>query len=97
MSHDSVAGIMIDQSRPVRLTNSDLAYLRQHAILADKLAEDTVMPDPETQSVMIGRELAEAIRGELTVRLARVGFDDKYELTGEGRFLEDLIDRLFSL
>ena len=38
---------------------------------------------------------AQELRGCLTERMARLGFDGKYDVSKEGRLLEQLIDRLF--
>lgn len=38
---------------------------------------------------------AEEFREKFTLELTRVGFDDNYQLTTEGKLLEDLIDRFF--
>lgn len=40
-------------------------------------------------------EMAEEFREVFTEQLARVGFNEAYEPTKEGRLLEDLIDRFF--
>lgn len=40
----------------------------------------------------LSRDLAEEFREALTNELAKVGFDENYDLTAEGRILEDLID-----
>lgn len=37
--------------------------------------------------------MAEEFRNIFTERLAKIGFDENYELTTEGRMLEDLIDK----
>lgn len=86
---------MADQEKLIRLGNSDLAYLRDHSILTSRLDEIVAMSVPQASFVVIDRELAETIRAKLTERLAQVGFNEKYEPTTEGRYLEDLIDRLF--
>jgi len=43
----------------------------------------------------IERDVAGPIRDVLAERLVKVGFDENYEPNEEGKFLEDLIDRLF--
>lgn len=46
-------------------------------------------------SLEVDRDVAERFRSAFTERLARVGFDPGYELTGEGAVLEELIDAFF--
>jgi hypothetical protein len=40
----------------------------------------------------LSRNSAEEFRETFTNELAKVGFDENYDLTAEGRILEDLID-----
>lgn len=55
----------------------------------------SAIPELANQTLKIDHEKAEIIRSYLTERLAKVGFDEDYELTLEGRILEDLIDHLY--
>jgi hypothetical protein len=41
----------------------------------------------------VSDETAEQFRDAFTVRLAKAGFDASYNLSSEGKVLEDLIDR----
>ncbi len=45
--------------------------------------------------MQLSREVAEAVRECLTMELAKVGFEEDYSLTREGRLLESMIDKLF--
>ena len=45
--------------------------------------------------VTINKSQREEVRTDLTILLAKIGFDEHYCPTKEGRLLEDLIDRLF--
>lgn len=50
----------------------------------------------DTDAVLrITRDLAEEFRDAFTIELAKVGFDANYDLTPEGRVIEDLIDRFY--
>ena len=49
----------------------------------------------DQQRLVGSTEQIEALRGACTEALARIGFDVSYELTAEGRVLEDLIDKFF--
>ena len=86
---------MVNERRPTELKVTDLAYLRRNGILMDRLEAAGAFTTPEVSFEIVDRDLAEEIRDALTERLAQVGFDEKYEATAEGKFLEDLIDRLF--
>ena len=46
-----------------------------------------------TASLQVPRTASEEFRAVFTERLAKVGFDEAYELTAEGKLLEELIDR----
>lgn len=46
-----------------------------------------------TYELRVSREVSERFREAFTERLAKVGFDRVYNLTNEGRMLEELIDR----
>lgn len=49
----------------------------------------------DQQSLVGSGEQVEALRGACSEALQRIGFNGSYELTAEGRVLEDLIDKLF--
>jgi hypothetical protein len=46
-------------------------------------------------AVMLSRDLIEKCRETLTDRLGKVGFDENYEVTSEGKMIENLIDRFY--
>jgi len=75
-------------------------YLRNTGFLAAPLArifENAQGIDNEKYAVSISSKIAEQLRSAFTDRLAKVGFDANYELTSEGRMLEELIDRFHML
>jgi hypothetical protein len=87
----------ISEGRTRRLSAAQGTYL----LGADYLPDDlrgviTAESAPTTSSVGVTLEvdpdLAERFRSAFTERLAQVGFDPSYELTGEGAVLEELID-----
>ena len=49
----------------------------------------------DSVTVYLDRDTIEGLRSKLTEQLAKSGFDKDYNLTVEGRIVEDLIDRLF--
>lgn len=86
------------KQKTAKLLHSDVDYMRQHSLLTDSLLNELTskMQASSPPSLLeIEREVAEPIRAALTERLAAAGFDQNYEPTEEGRFLEALIDRLF--
>jgi len=87
------------QAKTVALSARDLLYLQNARFLPPSLAHlvgDTIPGQDATRVLTVSRAVAEQFRASFTDRLARVGFDSQYELTEEGRLLEDLIDRFDS-
>lgn len=86
--------------RSVRLSSAQRAYLQAadylpadlRHIIASESAPDTASGG---MTLEVGEDIAERVRSALTDRLAQVGFDPSYELTGEGAVLEELIDAFF--
>ena len=79
----------------IRLPRREVHYLVNAKFLgppqieAVRAAEST----SDGSAVMrLSHSSAEEFREIFTIELARVGFDANYELTAEGRILEDLID-----
>jgi len=89
---------MNPKRQTAKLRRSDVDYLRHHSLLPDNVIIElmskmhTVFPPI---SLEIERDVAGPIRDVLAERLVKVGFDENYEPNEEGKFLEDLIDRLF--
>ena len=67
-------------------------FLESHQI--DTLLE-SARSDISSVILMIPYSLAEEFRDAFTEQLAKIGFDEKYNVTPEGKMLEDLIDRFF--
>jgi hypothetical protein len=84
--------------RRVDLKRSEVDYLKTADLLPPTLLE--CLKDVQWQSGVAGTldvsaATAEEFREVLTGQLAKVGFDEAYEPTAEGRLLEDLIDRFY--
>jgi hypothetical protein len=81
--------------RSVRLSRRHFDYLMSARFLPQPLLE-LLQEDAQWQSnaatVALSSQTAEEMRDVLTERMAKVGFDSAYELTPEGRVLEELID-----
>lgn len=82
--------------RRVDLAQSEVDYLNTAGLLPSALLER--LKDIRWRSSVAGilevsAATAEEFREAITEQLAKVGFDDAYEPTAEGRLLESLIDR----
>lgn len=84
--------------RTIRITPTQLEYLKRSCFLDISLNQ--VIQRIQTKggkiSFRIPHSTAEEFRNAVTERLAEVGFDLNYELTNEGKILEELIDCFFS-
>lgn len=67
----------------------------QRAVLERLQLPDRIVETLQKPSFELDTDAAETVRDELTTLLPTVGFDADYELTAEGRIIEDLIDALF--
>lgn len=80
----------------VRLVGREAMYLRNAGFLPKELARIVnAAKDSEGNGIVISLspEISERFREVFTEHLAKVGFDDAYEPTSEGKVLEALIDR----
>ena len=82
----------------IRVSAAQREYLLGAAFLPVPLRQ-VIADGPALTSgattVEIDHDLAERFRALFTERLAQVGFDAAYELTGEGVVLEELLDVFF--
>ena len=82
--------------RRVNLKRSEIDYLKTAGFLPSPLVEclrNVRWLSGVAGTLEVGASKAEEFRDAFTEQLARVGFDEIYEPTAEGRLLEDLIDR----
>lgn len=82
----------------VKLSKSEFDYLRHASFLEPefkKSLEEARKQRGGSFLLDLSRDIAESFRDRFTLELARVGFDENYELTDIGEVLEDLIDRFF--
>jgi len=82
--------------RCVDLTRNEVDYLKTAGLLPLALLErleDVRWRSGVAGTVEVSPAMAEEFRQAFTEQLAKAGFDESYELTPEGRLLEDLIDR----
>lgn len=82
----------------VHLSGRETMYLRNAAFLPDELARIIkAAKDVEDNGILISLspQMSERFREVFTEHLAKVGFDEAYEPTSEGKVLEALIDRFY--
>lgn len=78
---------------PFVFSAEELKLLR--AIATDASAFPTVFVNRDSGEIFLTRPQTLVLGDRLTLRLAEVGFDEKYELTEEGKLIESLIDKLW--
>lgn len=84
--------------RRVELTPSEVDYLQRPGVLPPTLLgrlEDVRWQSGVVGTLEVSAATAEEFREVFTHRLGKVGFDEAYEPTAEGRLLESLIDRFY--
>jgi nicotinic acid phosphoribosyltransferase len=90
------AKIMTAYLTTLKLSCEEIKYLHGadfiDPFLLDELRKAEVLVDASVV-LRVSREAAESLRDTFTLQLAKVGFNENYDLTPEGRILEDLIDR----
>jgi|GEM_PF-608734 len=82
----------------IRLSRQEIDYLINANFLGPLQIDairDAESPDDASAVLRLSRDSAEEFREAFTNQLAKVGFDENYDLTAEGRILEDLIDRFY--
>ena len=85
-------------ARHIVLRQNEIDYLIDEGFLSSvhlAVIKNASMRSKRSAVIELTDAVAEEFREAFTGRLAVVGFDEEYELTVEGRLLEDLID-LFS-
>lgn len=80
----------------IRLSRQEIDYLINANFLGPLQIDEVRAAESSNDAsavLRVSRDLAEEFREAFTNELAKVGFDENYNLTAEGRILEDLIDR----
>lgn len=91
---------MSQDNLSVRLSRQEMDYLTSATFLSSGQLDairNAQRSDDASVSLTISRKVAEDFRDAFTSQLAKAGFDERYEVTAEGRILEDLIDRFFKV
>lgn len=81
----------------IEMNESEYNYLCQAPFLENKYLEllFSSRRDDDMYSLKISEDQADEIRDLCTEQLQIAGFNEKYELTPEGKILESLIDKFF--
>lgn len=81
----------------IELNRNEYTYLCQASFLEDKYRKLLFASEPHNDkySLKISEDQADEIRDLCGEQLQMVGFDEKYELTSEGKILESLVDKFF--
>lgn len=81
----------------IELNNNEHDYLCSASFLTDGLRKVLFSGESSDNIYLlkISEDQAEAFRDLCGEQLQRVGFDDKYKPTLEGKILESLIDKFF--
>lgn len=86
------------QKHKFRLSGKELDCIQQLGSKDARIAVLIAKREPKSARVLpleLESTDAQKLREYLTEHLARMGFDEKYEINEQGRVLEELIDRLF--
>lgn len=81
--------------RELQLTSIQLQYIKSLPITSERIQQEIqswYLDDREQCYIVISDDMAEELRSEFTEYLAKNGFDRTYELTKDGKVLEQLID-----
>lgn len=82
----------------IELNRNEYTYLCQASFLEDKYRKLLFSNEQHNDkySIKIPEDQADEIRDLCGERLQVAGFDEKYELTPEGKILESLVDKFFT-
>lgn len=83
----------------VQFTDRELMYMKNSKFLPESISETLRMGPVSADRRRLfkfTRANAEMLRTELMDRLDIAGFDAHYDLTKEGKLLQEMIDRIFA-
>jgi hypothetical protein len=81
----------------IKLNKKEYNYLCQATFINESCKNllSSSQTDDDTYLITISEDQADEIRELCGEQLQVIGFDDKYELTLEGKILESLVDKFF--
>jgi len=79
------------------LSSREFFYLKNSSFLPKLLSAvvDGAVGSNDNHLLIVPSELIEPFRSAFTERLAARGFDEEYDVTAEGKVLEELIDKFY--
>ena len=82
----------------IELNRNEYGYLCQASFLGEKYRKllFSSKQNGDKYSLKISEDQVDEMRDLCGEQLQIVGFDEKYELTQEGKILESLVDKLFT-
>ncbi len=81
----------------LNLTKAEIEYLCSAGFLTSQQIDVLrQIKCSDNSSISLAIDVAEEFRDKFTEQLAKAGFDEKHEVTTEGKILEDLIDRFYT-
>ena len=79
----------------IKLNKNEYQYLHKINFISDNYIVIFNFKEKDFLILECSEDQADDIRDKCSEKLQLVGFDEKYELTPEGKILEDLIDKFF--
>lgn len=82
----------------IQLARQEIEYLISAGFLSQcqlDVIRGAEWPSSSSAILRLPRSSAEKFRESFTEHLARVGFDENYDVTPEGKLLEEFIDRFY--
>ena len=79
----------------IKLNKNEYQYLHKINFISDNYIVISNSKEKDFLILECSEDQADDIRDKCSEKLQLVGFDEKYELTPEGKILEDLIDKFF--
>jgi hypothetical protein len=84
----------MDDRIRLNLTEAERRLIREHCQLADELRKRFASGAAGSQTINLTLAEMESLREGVADQLQRVGFDEQWNVTVEGRALEGIIDKL---
>ena len=77
----------------IKFSRNELSFLK-NTFFKEKVESNYILT--EEQTIYLEKHIADEIRDWALEKQQIIGFDQNYELTKEGRILENIIDKLYN-
>lgn len=77
----------------IKFSRNELSFLK-NTFFKEKVESNYILT--EEQTINLEKHIADEIRDWALEKQQIIGFDQNYELTKEGRILENIIDKLYN-